>query len=253
MLTNRAAQLLRAGKPAIGASVGSGALLCAEALALGGFDPVMVDCQHGAFGDQDALAAFRSIYLGGSTPFVRVEKNDFYVIGRMLDRGALGVVVPMVNSAADAREAARAMRYPPHGGRSNGPFATAVLGGNYAERSAGEVFLAVQIESAQAVERAEEILGTEGVDGCWIGPSDMALSMGLDLTNAKDQATHEAAILRVRDVCLKLGKASGISCQPTNAAHYLAEGFLFVTVGSDVTLLNVGIKHVQQTVAPYRR
>ncbi len=116
--------------------------------------------------------------LGGAMPAIRVQENNYYTIGRALDRGALGIIVPMVNSVEDAREVVRACKYPPQGGRSFGPFGTEHLGSDYAARINDEVYVAVQIETIRAVERAEEILSVEGIDGCWIGPADLGLSMG---------------------------------------------------------------------------
>lgn len=237
MLTNRALRLFRQGKPALGLGVGLGAPLAAETVALAGFPLVLVDNQHGAWDDQGSMLAFRSTCLGGATPFIRVQRNDYYAIGRALDRGALGVVVPMVNSVAEAREAARAMRYPPRGGRSMGPFGTAFMGTDYVQCANDEVFLAVQIESKEAAEHAEEILAVDGVDGCWVGPSDLGLSMGVDLATAEGKRAHEATILHVLDACHKTGKVPGIAGTPITAPGWLAHGFLFVTLGSDGSLL----------------
>src|SRR5207302_9342148 len=136
------------------------------------------------------------------------SQNDFYAIGRLLDRGALGIIVPMVNSVEEARAAARAVRYPPRGGRSWGPLLPGYDVPEYGNWINDEVFLAVQIESAQAVDCAEEIMAVDGVDGCWIGPADLARSMGVD----QNTPAHEAAIMRVLDACRKTGKIPGLSC-----------------------------------------
>ena len=125
-----------------------------------------------------------------------------------------------------------------------GPFGTAFLGANYALEINEQVFLAVQIEQRQAVEQAEEILSVDGVDGCWVGPSDLGLSMGVDLTTAAGRREHEAAILSVRDACYRLGKVPGIAGYPATAQHWLDEGFLFVTVVSDLALVSGGAPEV---------
>jgi len=238
MRTNEALRRMRQGLPALGASAGLGSPLAAEILSQAGFDFVLVDNQHGAWEDAGMMAAFRSVALGGAVPMTRVEQNYYYVIGRALDRGAMGIVVPMVNSAAEAAEAARAVRYPPRGGRSMGPFGTGFLGSNYAAEINDEVFLAVQIEQHRAVEQAEAILSVDGVDGCWVGPTDLALSMGVDLTTAAGRREHEAAILRVRDACRRLNKIPGIAGTPVTARNWLDEGFLFVTVAGDGALIS---------------
>jgi 4-hydroxy-2-oxoheptanedioate aldolase len=208
-------------------------------LSLAGYDYVLVDLQHGAWDDAGALSAVRSICLGPAVPMARVGKNDFAAIGRLLDGGMLGIVVPLVNSVAEAEAAAYAARYPPRGGRSAGPFGTRFYGADYGERIDEEVFLAVQIESAQAVQHAEEILAVEGVDGCWVGPGDLARSMGVDLGTAEGRVAHEAAIMRVLAACRKRNKIPGIA-GGDRAGYWLERGFLFVTAVSDGGLVARG-------------
>src|SRR4051794_4352071 len=120
MIVNTVKQRMLGGQPGIGAGVGLGAPTSAALLAQAGFDFVLVDYQHGEWDDAAALAPSRCISLGGAAQRARVRKNDFYTSGRVLDRGAGGIIVPMVNSVDDARAVARAVRYPPQGGRSFG-------------------------------------------------------------------------------------------------------------------------------------
>jgi 4-hydroxy-2-oxoheptanedioate aldolase len=231
---------MRQGQAALGAGMGLGSILAAETLSQAGYDFLLLDYQHGAWDDQTIMLAIRAVLLGRAVPMVRVQQNDYYTIGRSLDRGAMGIIVPMVNSAEEARAAARAVRYPPVGGRSMGPFATSILGGDYVQRINDEVFLAVQIESQTAAEHAEEILAVEGVDGCWIGPADLGLSMGVDLATPAGRQAHEAAILGVLAACRKTGKIPGIAGNPATAKYWLDKGFLFVTVAVDAVLLSSG-------------
>ena len=237
MLANATKRKLAEGGVVLGVGSSLNSPLAAETLALAGFDFVLVDNQHGAWDDETNLAAFRSICLGGATPMIRVQKNDYATIGRALDRGALGIIVPMVNSADEARRAARAARFPPRGDRSIGPFGTEFHGLDYLERIDDEVYLAVQIETAVAAQRAEEILAVDGVDGCWVGPGDLGLTMGVDLSTADGRSRHEAAILDVLKACRETGKVPGIACMPENAGLWLERGFRFVTVGSEMGLL----------------
>lgn len=237
MSKNRTKEKLLRGEPAYGITLTLGAPIAGEVLGLAGFDFVLVDTQHGVWDEMEAMFAFRSIALGGATPMLRVQKNDYYTIGRALDRGALGVIVPMVNTPEDAEKAARAVRYPPRGERSIGPFGASFHGPDYTRWINAEVYLGVQIETIQAVERAEEILRVEGVDGCWVGPTDLAASMGLDLSVEADRAKHEQAIMRVLEACRKVGKVPGIAGRPNNAAGWVRRGMRFVTVGSDGLLL----------------
>ena len=228
MRTNTAKRMMLAGEPAVGTGARLGNALACELLAMAGYDFIMVDNQHGAWDELTAMAAFRSIALGGSVPMVRVRKNDFADIGRMLDLGALGIVVPLVNTREDAMAAAYAVRYPPRGGRSEGPFGAAFYGDDYKTAIDDEVLLMVQIESAEAVENAEEILSVEGVDGCWIGPADLAASMGV----AQGTPAHEAAVQRALAACRKTGKLPGYACG-SDARERIAQGFLYIRAGAD--------------------
>jgi len=238
MRINTAKARMLEGKPAIGAIASLGSPVAAEVLSRAGFDFVLLDCQHGNWEDQTALLAFRTICLGPAVPMARVRQNDFYAIGRLLDRGALGIVVPLVNSAAEARAAANAVRYPPRGGRSWGPSLADYLGADYGQRADDEIFLGVQIESAQAVERAEEILAVDGVDGCWIGPTDLARSMGVDVNTPVGAEAHTAAILRVLEACRRTHKIPGIYGDgEANAGRWIEHGFLFVTATRDARLM----------------
>jgi 4-hydroxy-2-oxoheptanedioate aldolase len=242
MKTNFVKRRLFEGKPALGLVLGMGSPVEAEMLTHAGFDFLVVDNQHGAWNDESTMHAFWSMSLGPALPMARVRQNDFYAIGRLLDRGALGIIVPMVNSAEEARQAAYAVRYPPRGGRSLGHMLAQYHGGDYEQWIDDEVFLAVQIESAQAVERAEEILAVEGVDGCWVGPSDLARSMGVDAQTPAGLQARDAAILSVVEACRKTGKVPGIHAAggAADARKWLDHGFLFVTVGSDHVLLLQG-------------
>ena len=237
MIVNETKRKLQEGGSVIGIAAALGSPLSAEALAQMGFDFVMVDNQHGFWDDQGSALAFRTIVLGGSIPFIRVQKNDYYTIGRALDRGAMGIIVPMVNSAEEARAAARAVRYPPEGGRSIGPFGTSFLGDDYVEKINEQVYLAVQIEQQVAAERAEEIVSVEGVDGVWIGPGDLGLSMGVDLTTEAGRQAHEAMIMRAYEACIKVGKVPGIAARPETARYWLDKGMRFVTMGAELTVL----------------
>ena len=133
MKVNAVKQRLAAGQPVVGINAALGSSEAAGFLARAGFDLILVDNQHGNWDDTTSLQAFQRITLEGCTPFTRVRKNDFYAIGRMLDRGALGVVVPFVNSVEDAQAAAFAMRYPPRGGRSYGFTLAEYHGAGYGE------------------------------------------------------------------------------------------------------------------------
>lgn len=244
-MINAVKQKMLAGQPALGIVLGMGSPTAAGIAARAGFDFVLVDNQHGDWDDATTLAAFRAISLGEAVPMARVRQNDFYAIGRLLDRGALGLAVPMVNSPEEARAAAFAMRYPPAGGRSYADSLAVHYGPDYTRWANDEVFLALQIETAQAVAQAEAILAVDGVDGCWIGPFDLGRSMGVDLRTPAGAQAHEDAILRVLDACHKTGKIPGIYTPNVATAHRrLAQGFLFVTAADDGALIAEGAREV---------
>jgi 4-hydroxy-2-oxoheptanedioate aldolase len=245
MKINTAKRLLLDGRPAIGAGAVLGSPSATELLSRAGFDWIIVDCQHGDWEDDRALQAFRAISLGSAVPMARVRQNDYGAIGRLLDRGSLGIIVPMVNNGAEARAAVFAVRYPPRGGRSWGPFLAGYHGADYGDWADEEIWLAVQIETVHGVENAEEILGVDGIDGCWIGPKDLARSMGVDINTPEGHQAHQAAILKVLAACRKTGKVPGIDAKAGGGAErWLGHGFQFVTTTSDADLLLAGSRAI---------
>lgn len=251
MKLNRAKQRMEADQPALGAVLGLGSPLVAGALAQQSFDFLLLDAQHGPWHLDSAWEAFRLIFEHGGVPMARVTQNDPYAIGAMLDRGALGVVVPMVETQAQARAAAAAARYGPRGKRSIGGRSMRrwlEISENELDR---EIFVAVQIESARGIEHAEAILSVDGIDGCWVGPSDLALSLGLNLNEENDRRTHEQAIHAVLAACQCTGKTPGIATAgPGN--RWLEAGFRFVTVGSDAGCLGTGAQALLHKYAAFK-
>lgn len=253
MKHNTMKRKMLAGEPVVGAELALGCPVIGEMFSLAGFDFVQVDCQHGMWDDAAAFAAFHHICLGPATPAVRVPDNDYAAIGRLLDRGALSIIVPMVNSPEEAQRAARAVRYPPHGARSGGaPTGYLTYGRDYASRADDEVLLMVQIETRRAAQAAEEILSVDGVDGCMIGPGDLSRSMGLDLSRAPDRARHAHAIGEIRDACIGAGKLPGIATGGRGAEQYLKEGYLFVLAMGDYALIADGARNVLQWIDEVR-
>ena len=249
MAVNKVKEMMLEGKPAIGAEVGLGSTLSAELLSPLGFDYIVVDNQHGAWSDENTFHAFRGIGLGRAVPMARVRQNDYGAIGRLLDQGALGVIVPMVNTVEQAKSAALAVRYPPRGGRSGGQFGVGFHGPDYMKWIDDEVFLAIQFETPQAVEQAEQMLAVDGVDGCWVGPHDLALNMGINMNNAEGKQAHTAAIQHVLDACKRTGKIPGISTgSVADAQPWLDRGCLFVTIGEDTGWMLDGARHALETV-----
>ncbi|MGI5346952.1 HpcH/HpaI aldolase family protein [Streptomyces sp. CA-250714] len=222
--------------------------VAAERLARVGYDYLAFDAQHGLFGYQGLLNNLIATDTRGSTAvaIVRVEANDLTCIGRALDAGAAAVIVPLVNTAQDAADAVAAVRYPPHGRRSYGPMRAQLrIGPDPADTHAQTAVLAM-IETADALACVEEICATPGLDGIYVGPSDLRLAIGGRTSTDPDVAAEfEAALARIRKAAEAAGIAAGIhNADGASAARRLGEGFTFATVSSDVV-------HLQQAAAAH--
>jgi 4-hydroxy-2-oxoheptanedioate aldolase len=211
----------------------------AEILAGAGVDYVCVDQQHGVIDYDSMVPMFQAIRAEGPAPITRVLSNDAFLIMKALDAGAWGVIVPLVNNAEDAARAVAACRYPPEGMRSYGPVrAAGVIGSRDPEELGGEVLCLVMVETREALERVEEIAATPGLDGIYIGPSDLALSLGLPPTLEVTEGEHVRAVERIREACHRGGIAAGIHAPSGEWARRHAEdGFDMVTVATDAALL----------------
>lgn len=217
--------------------------LVAEICAGGGLDWLLIDMEHGPSGLESVLAQLQAVAAYPVSPVVRVPSNDAVVIKQVLDLGAQNLFVPMVSSADEARRAVAAVRYPPRGRRGVGSALARSARWNrvdgYLEHADEQVSLFVQVETVQGVEAAGEIAAVDGVDGVFVGPSDLAASMGL-----LGQQTHPdvtAAVLRAFDAVRGEGVPVGVNAfDPAVADAYLAAGASFVLVGADVALLARG-------------
>src|SRR5271170_3835436 len=149
-------------------------------MAHSGFDWVCVDMQHGMIDFSQMVPMLQGISSTGTAPLVRVPRNEPGIIGKSLDAGAWGVIVPMVNSRQEAEEAVAACRYAPVGIRSYGPLrANLYAGFEYFSRANDEVLCIVMVETTVAVERVDEIASVPGVDAIYIGPADLSVTLGL--------------------------------------------------------------------------
>lgn len=235
MRENTALSVWRAGGRSVGCWLSLANAYSAEALAKLGFDWVCVDLQHGLLDYADLTHMLPAISSSQAIPLVRVPWNEPYEIMKALDAGALGVIVPMVNSRAEAARAVAACRYPPDGNRSFGPLRGALYGGKgYAAEANGQIACIAMIETREALDRLDEIVTTPGLDAVYIGPADLALALGLPAVGDTDHPTHAAAVSRIADACRAAGIAVGIHTSSlAYAQRYLAAGFNLVTLGSD--------------------
>lgn len=237
------AALAAADRPLAGMWVCSGSPLVAEICAGGGLDWLLIDMEHSPNGLESVLAQLQAVAGYPVTPVVRVPSDDAVVIKQVLDLGAQNLLVPMVSSAEQARAVVEAAHYPPVGRRGVGSALARSARWNrvddYLTQAAEHVSVFVQVETATAVDAAAEIAAVDGIDGVFVGPSDLAASMGL-----LGQQTHPdvtAAVLRAFEAVRAVGKPIGVNAfDPTAADAYFARGASFVRVGADVALLARG-------------
>lgn len=210
--------------------------LVAEAVAAVGFDYVYVDQQHGVIGNTDLLAMFQAIAGAGAAPVTRVPANSVDAIGRALDYGAMGVIVPLVESAEEASRAVAACRYPPRGIRSHGALRPRSVQVPSDPNNLDRAACILLIESERGMADLEEIASTEGVDAIMIGPQDLSLGLGLALRGDWQSApTLTDAIERIRSACERHGIVAGIGTSDGAAARkWVERGFRMVNVGNDL-------------------
>lgn len=211
-------------------------------------DWIMIDAEHSPL-DSLTLARITAAVAdaGGPAPVVRVVENTTGAIKRALDGGAWGVVVPMVNTAEEARRAVRAAKFPPVGERSFGspyaPLTFKTSNPRYLETANWETLLIVQIESRTAVENIDAILAVEGIDMIFVGPADLSISLGLPLDFSQPNPDLEEAIEKVLKAAQQAVIPAGIYCpNGQTAAKRIAQGFLLVNVATDIPAMLGGIQ-----------
>ena len=230
-----------AGEKTLGAWLAIPSVIVAESTARTGFDYVCADLQHGAIDYADSVGLFQAALIGGSTPIARVPWNEPGVIGKVLDAGAEAVVIPMVNSADEARAAVQAARYPPLGVRSHGPTVAGARTPEYVVTANDRIAVIPMIETAEAIGRLDSILSVPGVDAVYVGPADLSLSLGLRPGNNDDAASFREALDAIVAGCRRYGVVAGIHSTGSLTARRLEQGFAMVTVTSDIVALRLGL------------
>ena len=215
-------------------------VVSAEAAARQPVAYVCIDNQHGVNDYAATAGMIQAIELGGGTPIVRVPWNEPGIIGKMLDAGALGVIVPMVNSVAEAEAAVRAMRYPPDGARSWGPVLAAARHPDYRNWSGDHVAAIPMIETVQAVEALDQILSVPGVDAIYVGPADLSLSLGLPPGNNDGEPEFDQALATIVAACERHGVVPGIHSTGALTPRRREQGFRMITVTSDGLATAIG-------------
>ena len=237
--TNTFKQAIRSGRPQIGLWCSLCSNIGAEVIANTGFDWILVDTEHAPNELPTVFSQLQALMAGPATPIVRPAWNDTVLIKRLLDIGVQSLLVPYVQTADEARAAVAATRYPPHGVRGVAVVHRANQYGrvkDYFQLAGNEICVLVQIETRQALQNIEAIAAVDGVDGLFIGPSDLAASLGHlgNPSHPEVQAAIEDALVRIA----RAGKAPGILAPiEAEARHWLSVGCLVLAVGSDVGLL----------------
>ena len=233
--------LWRNGDTTIGAWLSIPSAVSAEVAALEAFDFVCADLQHGAIGYDASVSMFQAIELGGSIPIARVPWNEPGAIGRVLDAGAVGVIVPMVNTAAAAAAVVAACRYAPAGARSYGPTMTGLRRPDYVAWAAEHIAVIPMIETAEAVSNIDAILAVPGIDAVYVGPADLSLTLGLPPRNNDGVAEFDDALERVVSACRRAGVVAGAHCVGGVAPVRHAQGFRLLTVANDLASMRQGL------------
>ncbi|MCB1433109.1 MAG: 2,4-dihydroxyhept-2-ene-1,7-dioic acid aldolase [Alphaproteobacteria bacterium] len=225
-----------------------------ETLAGAGWDGITLDMQHGIMDYASVIQSMQAMARFPLTPTVRVPWNEPGMIGRVLDGGAMGIVCPMVNTEAEARALVRAVRFPPLGTRSHGPARAGSLygsAGTYYKTANTDVLCIAMIETPEAVQNIDAIVNIEGLDGIYIGPGDLGLTMGLPPVLDR----REPEILNIYEqliaACRKAGKWAGIHNATSSYSIEMAHmGFQFLTILTDNGLLyNMAKSEVDKTRA----
>ena len=242
MRTNHIKEIWASGRPVINGWMNAPGGFQAEIMAGMGWDAVTIDTQHGLTGYSEMVAMLQGISTTATVPLVRVSWNQPGEIMRALDAGAYGVICPMINDAAECAAFVQACRYPPDGFRSSGPIRASVYAGaDYQAKANGEILALAMVETAGGLENLKAIVATPGLDGVYIGPSDLSLAMGGPPGQDSQAPELLAAFDKIMAACRKAGIKVGVH---TNSVAYsqqmIERGFDLVTVGSDVRYLMSG-------------
>jgi 4-hydroxy-2-oxoheptanedioate aldolase len=242
MKKNPVKAALRAGKPQVGTWLSLGNVTAARLMARVGFPWLTVDLEHSPIDWSEAGALFGAIADAGCVPLARVPRGDHDHIKRVLDAGAFGIVVPMVNTVDEAKIAIAAARYPPAGNRSLGGALHALnfdaTAGEYFKHANDEILVVLQTESPEGVANAEAIYGLPGVDAIFVGPVDLTAQMRTPDGVDPSPAEFEAMLQRVLAAGKQVGTPVGLHVQSLeDVRRRSAEGWQFIALGSELKMM----------------
>ena len=254
MRQNKVKQMWREGRATVGSWLSLGNPLAAEIMAHQGFDWLTVDLEHNAIDLSHAQACFQAIATTDTVPMARVPWNDPQIIKRVLDIGAYGIVVPNIKSAEEARQAVGASRYPPVGFRGMGTLRGRLYGGaDYTDHANEEIAVILMIEHIDAINCCGDILDVPGIDAIFIGPNDLAASMGLPLGLDNPHPDHVAAVATVLREGKQRGIPMGIHCgTPEAVVQRIEEGFLWIALSSDAGFLSSAAAGARRFIARHQ-
>lgn len=239
MRNNKIRDVWAKGDAVVSAWLSIGNSYTAEIAGWSGYDCVLVDLQHGMTDIQTMIAMLQAISATPATPIVRVPSCDPAIIMKALDAGAFGIICPMINSAREAEAFVAATRYPPLGNRSFGPARGLLYGGaDYFTHADSSIVRLGMIETLEGLKALDEICSVDGLDGIFVGPNDLGLTMGKGTLGDPTDEDVKSAILRCLSAAKSHGKHAGVFCPSSAvAARRNSEGFDFVVPNSDANLL----------------
>lgn len=251
MKKNPVKAALAAGKPQVGTWLSFGDLFATRIMARTGFPWLTVDMEHSPIDWSQAAALFGAIADAGCVPLARVPRGDHDLIKRVLDSGAHGIVVPMVNTVEEAKTAIAAAKYPPVGNRSIGGGLHALnfdaTAGDYYKHANDEILVILQTESPEGVKNAEEIYSLPGVDAIFVGPNDLTFQMrGPDAIDPSPDEL-EAMLQRILATGKRVGTPVGLHVQtPDQVRQRISEGWQFIAIASELKMM---LNNAQSIVA----
>jgi 4-hydroxy-2-oxoheptanedioate aldolase len=235
------------GEPLFGCSCVLGSSLTVEMAGKAGFDWLWIDMEHGAGGEHTLICQLQAASAVDTAAVVRIAWNEAPRFKRVLDMGASGVIVPYVNTAEEAENAVRAMRYPPQGIRGIARFHRAAGFAqefdSYFSAANHSLLTVVQVETQEAVKNVESIAAVEGVDVVFLGPMDLTTNMGI--SRQYDHPDYLEAVDIIRKACAKHDKAAGTFIPtPDSLEWYFEKGYTFLVAASDGGLMAAGMRQL---------